>query len=591
MRERIIAQLQDVLRDQLTISESFEMALQILVWVKLSSEGGLPENITLNDALINNPGAATFALNELSRLHPEAFMNNRFNQVDQRAQNSAFDLAVRLAETGVLRGFDAKDAITDAAQQERLVSAIPSGLADLVVHLARIKAGQSAYIGWDHGGQLASRVASLDAVTYLETPRRSPIPALISLLSPKKYEVAYSDPITAPSAVSNGKPKKFDVALGFPPLGIRYEPDVIAKDWFGRFPERKASSAVLTLRQLMSQSDERVVAVVQNNLLFSGGVEYDLRQDLLGKGQIEAVIALPSGFLYQTNVPVAVLVLAPKGGHQSIKFINADSDRFRVRDGNSRTRHRLVNVEELLRLLVEPDETPDSIQVPTEEVIGNDCLLQVNRYVLPGVGRALQERMAGEKTEPLGALVNVLRPLPIRPANPGPVSASEISMADIPDHGHILSASREVMVDERMLTRYEPLFLRPYDIVLMVKGSIGRVGIISTDAPPPGPGGWVANQSALILRSEGKAALDPRALYIILRSELGKALLDSITTQATIAIIQLAELMQLEVPVPAPGEQERAIEVLGQEADLQKEIEALREQQSRLAADLWTFQA
>lgn len=591
MRERIIDQLQAKLGSQFPRSVTFEMTLQILAWVKLSKDGLLPTGIELNDELISRPGAVLEALNELRNRYPQAFMDTRLAKDDPKSLIAALDLALRLSETGVLQGFDAKDVFIDATDVRRNVAPTPPALCDLLTVLAKFSQGQSAYIGWDDGGQLASRAAVLGASVYLETQRISAIPSLVSLLGPKPYEVAYSDPITAPSAVAGGKPRQFDVALGFPPLGIRYEIDAVDKDWFGRFPERTPSSAVLTLRHLMAQSSRRVVAVVQNSLLFSSGVELALRQDLLKKGQIEAVIALPPGLLYQTNLAVAILIIDPQGGHQTIKFINADSDRFRERDGASRTRQRLVNVDALAALLDEDGTTMDSIQVSTTDVLANEGLLQVNRYVIPDTGRALQARMAREKTASLGDLVDALRPVPIRPATPGPVPACEISMADIPDYGYIRTASREVMVDERMLNRYDPLFLRPYDIVLTVKGSIGRVGIVGEDAPPPGPGGWVANQSTLILRAAANDSIVPKALHILLRSELGQALLESIAAQAAIPIIQLPELKRLRVPVPDLAEQVRTAHVLEQEAELQKGIEALRERQSSLAADLWAFKA
>ena len=44
-------------------------------------------------------------------------------------------------------------------------------------------------------------------------------------------------------------------------------------------------------------------------------------------------------------------------------------------------------------------------------------------------------------------------------------------------------------------------FLRPDVIVLIIKGSVGKVGIVPTDVPESDPGGWVAGQSAIVLRA------------------------------------------------------------------------------------------
>jgi type I restriction enzyme M protein len=62
---------------------------------------------------------------------------------------------------------------------------------------------------------------------------------------------------------------------------------------------------------------------------------------------------------------------------------------------------------------------------------------------------------------------------------------------------------------------------------------VGKVGIVPTDVPEPGPGGWVAGRSAIGLRCK-QDAFDPRAIEVQLGSETGQNVLKLATTGATI---------------------------------------------------------
>ena len=89
-------------------------------------------------------------------------------------------------------------------------------------------------------------------------------------------------------------------------------------------------------------------------------------------------------------------------------------------------------------------------------------------------------------------------------------------------------------------------FLRPYDIVPIIKGSVGKVGIVPNDVPEPRHGDRVAGQSAIVL-SAGQDLLAPRAIAVQLRSETGQNVLKLATTGATIQLNPLKMLMQMPV--------------------------------------------
>lgn len=182
-------------------------------------------------------------------------------------------------------------------------------VAQLLVEIASIAPADSVYVPWDTRGQLAARASAVGRSAYLETPAHSLIPDSVAILCDKPFEVHFSDPIRLPSAIDKGKPVKFDCAICFPPIGGRYELSVAQKDWFGRFPESTGLGSVLAIRHLLWQTAKRVVIAVPNSVLFSTGGEQQMREDLLGRGIVEAVIAMRFGLLTGTNIAFSILML------------------------------------------------------------------------------------------------------------------------------------------------------------------------------------------------------------------------------------------------------------------------------------------
>lgn len=587
MNDKLLPQMLAPLRNTaLDPAETFEFALQSLAWAKLSAKCAVAEPLRLTAALLGDPAGAKEALIRLGQgeeAWQAAFANRKTLERLTPAQMSpVLDLALRFAETGVLQAYDPADAIGQQAHSAG-VFALPREVADLLAGLAGIKAGDSAYTPWDTGAQLATRAARSGAAVYLETPIHTAIPALIGILAEQSFRIAHADPIRQPTAIEHGKPQQFDVALAAPPFGLRYDLDVADRDLFNRFPERTTSGGVLSLRHLLAQTRRRVVVAVTNNVLFSGGGDLAMRKDLLKHGIVEAVIALPSGLLETTNIPFAVLILDPSGGHRQVRFIDADCPQFQEK--KSKAKVELANLEQLIRQALESGPAENVAIVAVADILANDAQLQVGRYVLPDTTKQLQARLAKAETIALGDLVTTIRPLPPSPDDADGVDACEIGAADLPDRGYIGTPGRTIRVSGKS----EQQFLRPLDIVLIVKGSTGKLGIVSPEAPPPGNGGWVAGQSAIVLRGQLGARIDPVTLALQLRSPLGQELLSGIVSGATIPLIQLKELTRLQVLVPDRKTIQRAAAAFATEVQLQQKIDRLCTQQAEATAHLWTL--
>lgn len=591
MQDKIISEVQECLRGlPITHSASLELALQLLAWAKLSSAGDIPEDVRLSAQLLSDQTRLQNALHHLEQhegLVHQAFQNSGLSRLDPLKLRPALDLVLHLLNTGVLHNFDPITAIASAASQLREVPVIPVEVAKLMTGLAAIQQGESTYAPWDFWGQLASLSACAGADAYLETPIRSAVPALAGVLSAQSFQVHYADPILSPSAVEGGKLRTFDATVAFPPINVRYDLDAVGKDWYGRFPERTTSGNVLAIRHLLHQTRRRAVIAIANSVLFSPGTERALREELISQGKIEAVISMPAGLLSNTSIAFSVLVLNPAGHTSTIRFANADTPQFCTQ--TSRARCQLVNVDKLLAQIEAGAETDSMVLASVAEVLKNNAQLQVSRYLLPNSQKKLMARLDTEPTVTLGKLVSTVRPMLISQREEvETMTAMEISVPDLPPYGFIQATGRLVQVPSQLDARTEQQFLRPFDIVLIVKGSVGRVGIVPHDVPPPGPGGWIAGQSAIVLRVGNERTIDARALAVLLRSAIGQELLNSIVSGASsIKLIQLRELERLKILFPDAESSHRAIQSLEKEAYLQQEIERLRHEQAMVAADLW----
>ena len=573
-------------------SEHVELALQALAWAHLTHAKKLPEHLWLTHEMTNEPQRINNALMELATFDGQigqAFSGLRLIEGDAHQLRPVIDLALRFSATGVLQHFAAGDAAAAAIAEmgrQSLGIGLPSELADLRFGLCDLREGDSLYAPWDFSGQLAMRAADIGADAYVEIPNRTSFPALVSLLSSKAFEVVSSDPIRDPSAIIDGNPKKFSAAIAFPPMGQRYEPDVVDRDLFNRFRERSTSSTVLGIRHLLSQAVGRVVVAVPNNLLFSGGAEELLRKSLLMKGQILAVFGMPTGLLEGTNVSFSILVLQPAGTQKPVGLINVDDDKYRI--PVSKARFRLTNVDTLLAQLDEPNDTETVRHKETDELLANDANLEIGRHFLPPSQLRLLMSLIGTKTVELGDLTTTVRPMPVS-KHVTECHVREIGAADIPALGFIQSPGRKLYVDPLVARKNNHQFLQPLDVVMIVKGSVGKVGIVPADVPPAGPGAWIAGQSAIVLRVIPSSEIYAETLAVQLRSPIGQELLKILVTGASIPLIKITDLMQLGIILPDAETAQQARAALHRETELQRQIVELQKEQAAVAAQLWAI--
>ena len=196
----------------------------------------------------------------------------------------------------------------------------------------------------------------------------------------------------------NGLLKQFDFIVANPPFSDKawstgLNPD---EDEFGRFaygtPPAKNGDYAYLLHVLASmKSTGKAVIVLPHGVLFRGNAEADIRQELLKRGYIKAIIGLPANLFYGTGIPACLVVLDKEHAAARKGIFMIDASKGFVKDGNkNRLRdqdvHKIVDV---LQRSVEIDGF--SRMVPSAKIGENDGNLNIPRYINGSEAEDLQD--------------------------------------------------------------------------------------------------------------------------------------------------------------------------------------------------------
>jgi len=589
----IIAEMQN---ESIQLPNAALVAGALAMWQKLSAAGEIDPSLCIPDEPSKAPSEAAARLRQLS----ERYRNIAFDMAAAALQDmhpraaSAVLAAVTLqGRQGLLKSFDPTDQVLLSANRRNL-NHLPAEVCDLLIQIAQIESSTSSasvYLPWEPSGQLLGRALAKGAKVAAEHLPAEVIDreeathyahlAAANFLCHAHSRLGESDPIASPEFVKEGVLEKFDVVIACPPFNSKSVLTSQKNDPFGRFPEYSNSLTVLAIRHAMAQSKGRVIVVVSNSVLFSNGAARALRLKLVTSGQVEAIVALPAGLLSNAGIAISVIVLRPAGSHRMIKMIDCDKPTYKKAD--SKTRFTLDKVDDIAKLVNQELECPDVARADLGDVANNDWNLMPSRYVQAADMMEVQQVLSTGLTQMLDDVADIIRPAPSTEAFDF-VSAFEVGAADIFDNGFISQPSKSVEVADWRRKGIKH-FLKPLDIVIVIKGSIGKVSIAPEDTPAPGPGGWVVGQSVAIIRTFG--GNDPYQLVVFLRSAIGQEQIRRIAAGAAIPFLQLRELRLLRVPAKSPSSAAQAHKVLDQQDSLRKQIAELESQLKLIKYDQW----
>jgi len=213
------------------------------------------------------------------------------------------------------------------------------------------------------------------------------------------------DTLGEPQHVENGELRRFDRILTNPPFSLNWG----SKDkdrsgeytWQPKFRERffhevplgskKADLMFLQHMLHVTHDGGMIATVMPHGVLFRGGDEAKIRQQLIENDQIEAVIGLGPQLFYGTGIPACVIVLRqrihqganlvsgkPAERQGKVLFINADREYL---EGRAQKHLMPEHIEKIVTTFEEYRAVPGfSDIVDLEKLKENDWNLNIRRY-------------------------------------------------------------------------------------------------------------------------------------------------------------------------------------------------------------------
>jgi type I restriction enzyme M protein len=144
-------------------------------------------------------------------------------------------------------------------------------------------------------------------------------------------------------------------------------------------PKSKADFAFLLHGFSKLDTEGTMAIVLPHGVLFRGGAEGTIRQELLEEGNIYAVIGLPANLFYGTSIPTTIIVLKKRREPKDVLFIDASKDFEKMKNQNKLK-------DEHIAKIIDTYEKREDVEkyahvAPYSEIEENDHNLNISRFV------------------------------------------------------------------------------------------------------------------------------------------------------------------------------------------------------------------
>ena len=275
----------------------------------------------------------------------------------------------------------------------------PDFLYELLSRLACPKAGETVFdpvVG--QGSSLVELYQQCKALRFVAMEKDLNAWALckMNLIMNGIYDAELSCENALLSA--NSDAETADIALGHFQFGLTLETRMIKNRPYISIPfevthstETDCNNLYIQLMLYKLKAEGRMLVILPITALFKDREDRKLREFLLRRDWVEAVVTLPGGILYTTAVPVAILIVNKNKSAErksNVLFVNASSLEVNSKSKmyNSLSEEHVDCIVEIFKSYNNECDgylTQHVAVIDTEKVIANNCNLNAKRYAAP----------------------------------------------------------------------------------------------------------------------------------------------------------------------------------------------------------------
>ena len=468
--------------------------------------------------------------------------------------------------------------------------------------------GEHLYCAYAMTAVVAMHVAEIRRVQVTLDVQEASLAALcacIAVVDDLPLIVRERDPLFEPAREDDdlfAEHDTYDVAIVFPPFGVRSRSEDYRS--LGTSLPQPGTPEGQYVALALARGRRAAACLLPTGFLFrTTKADQAFKEQAIRLYGLDAVIGLPREALpWSSSVQAAMLIFRPKAKvhpriHQQQRVLMIDGRR--ERDGGL-SRCNDQPLYELANILQHHAETDLSVLASADEIAGNDFNLSVERYVLDSEARRMRDLLANAEAVPLEDVAEISRPQALlvgrdRAGREGRQTSDiadssagvllEVGVGDIDDAGVVRLPATSVPASDELLQRTRRARLEPGDVLIVIKGSVGKVGFVRDI--PDGPA-WLASQSFAVLRLRRRGPIiDPAILFRFLSSSMGQMTVRSLKVGSVISGLQMADLRRLPVLVPSAEAQRAIAAQMGAIFDMQENLQKMRQSLIEQQKTIW----
>jgi type I restriction enzyme M protein len=275
-------------------------------------------------------------------------------------------------------------------QSERIY--VPPAVSSIISRILAPKPGESIYDPICGAGMILAKLAREAGSGQSSITGHESDPSALSLCKMnlilhgiEASHIEQRNPLADPLVSANGRLTQFDVVVGNPPFGLRWDSRAAETDDLGRFwrgvpPSGRSEYAFVShMVESMREARGRAGVLVPLGALFRGGAEAAIRQRLVEDNILKAVVELPPNLFYGTAIQVALLLLDKSASPEQVLIVDAGRE-FVSKGGQNRL--SAEHIEKIVATLAaDSDIAGFSRHVGHEEIRAGGYILSASRYI------------------------------------------------------------------------------------------------------------------------------------------------------------------------------------------------------------------